>query len=390
VPLPSVILKRGRERAALHRHPWVFSGAVHKVSGDVQPGDIVDVRAHDGAWLARGAVNPQSDVFVRLMTWDASQAVDEALVRERIAAAVARRGEQQACRLVYLESDGLPGLIADRYGHVVVVQIFTPAMEHWRDAIITALVEWVQPRSLYERSDTDVRQREGLPPRTGVSWGEEPPELIQVVEEEVAFLVDVRRGQKTGFFLDQRCNRWRVATHCASKTVLNCFSYTGGFAIAALKYGAEKVINVDTSADALALAARTAELNGVAPRLENVEADVFQFLRRCRDDGRQFDVIILDPPKFASTKATLDRACRGYKDINWLAMRLLKPGGVLATFSCSGLVTPALFQSIVAGAAADAKRNARVLEKLTQPPDHPILLTFPESEYLKGLICEVE
>lgn len=386
----SVVLKRGRERSALHRHPWIFSGAVSQVSGDVQPGDVVDVRAHGGAWLARGTVNPRSDVFVRLMTWDESQTVDEALVRERIAAAVARRGGQQVCRLIYLESDGLPGLIADRYGEVVVVQILTPAMERWRDAIINALVECVQPRSIYERSDTDVRQREGLPPRTGILWGEEPPELVQVVEEDAAFLVDVRRGQKTGFFLDQRINHWQVAFDGADKTVLNCFSYTGGFAMAALKRGAQKVINVDTSADALALAAKIADLNGVADRMENVEADVFQFLRRCRDQGRQFDVIILDPPRFASSKAALDRACRGYKDINWLAMRLLKPGGILATFSCSGLVTPALFQSIVAGAAVDAQRDVRLLAKLSQPPDHPILLTFPESEYLKGLVCAVE
>ena len=387
---PSIILKRGRERSVLNRHPWIFSGAVSKVSGDVHPGDIVDVRAHDSAWLARGAVNPKSDVFVRILTWDESQTVDEALVRERIAAAIVRRGEQQACRFVYLESDGLPGLIADRYADVIVVQILTPVMERWRDAIVNALKACVHPRSIYERSDTDVRQREGIPPRTGVLWGEEPPELIQVVEEDATFLVDVRRGQKTGFFLDQRLNRWQVAMHCAGRTVLNCFSYTGGFAIAALKHGAQKVINVDTSADALALAVQTAKLNGVADRMENVEADVFHFLRKCRDSDRQFDVIILDPPKFAFNKATLDRACRGYKDINWLAMRLLRPGGILATFSCSGLVTPALFQSVVAGAAADAKRNVRLVAKLSQPPDHPILLTFPESEYLKGLVCEVE
>ncbi|MCS6861634.1 MAG: class I SAM-dependent rRNA methyltransferase [Abditibacteriales bacterium] len=388
--LPSVILKRGRERSVINRHPWVFSGAVSHVSGDVQPGDIVDVRAHDGAWLGRGAVNPHSDVFVRLMTWDESQAVDEAFVQERLAATIARRGGQQTCRLVYLEADGLPGLIVDRYGDVVIVQILTPAMERWRDVVVNALVECVQPRSLYERSDTDVRQREGLSLRTGVLWGAEPPELIQVVAEGTAFLVDVRRGQKTGFFLDQRINHWQVAAYCAGKTVLNCFSYTGGFAIAALKRGAQKVINVDTSADALALAARTAELNGVADRMENVQADVFQFLRQCRDDGAQFDVIILDPPKFAHSKAALDRACRGYKDINWLAMRLLKPAGILVTFSCSGLVTPALFQSVVAGAAVDAQRTGRIIAKLSQPPDHPILLTFPESEYLKGLVCAVE
>jgi 23S rRNA (cytosine1962-C5)-methyltransferase len=385
-----VILKRGRERSALNRHPWVFSGAVSRVDGDVTPGDVVDVRRHDGAWLARGAVNAPSDVFVRLMTWDEEQRVDETLLRERITAAAARRGGEPSCRLAYLESDGLPGLIADRYADVVVAQILTPAMERWRDAVVNALVERVQPRSVYERSDTDVRQREGLPPRAGVLWGDEPTALIPVTEAGGVFLVDVRRGQKTGFFLDQRINRWKVAAHCAGKMVLNCFSYTGAFAVAALKCGAKKVINVDTSADALALATKTAELNGVADRMENVEADVFKFLRACRDEGTQFDVIILDPPKFASSKAALDRACRGYKDINWLATRLLKPGGILATFSCSGLVTPALFQSIVAGAAADARRNARILEKLSQPPDHPILLTFPESEYLKGLVCEVE
>ncbi len=388
-------LKPGRDKAVRRNHPWIFNGAVAKMPKGCSPGDIIDVTDHKGAWLARGTCNPSSKLPVRLMTWNPQEDITPELVAGRLKDAIARRPDIPARRLVHMEADGLPGLIVDQYHDVVVIQNSSPLMDRWQQTLVDTLVETLGPKTIYERSDKEVRKREGLTERRGLVWGQEPPQEVEMVEgdgqHQGTLLVDVRAGQKTGYFLDQRVNRWLVAAHCQGKEVLNCFSYTGGFSIAAVQSGAKLAVNVDVSADALATAERMAKLNGLPEgSMVNHRADVFEDLRKRLKEGQRWDVIILDPPKFARSKGGLDRACRGYKDINMLAMKLLKPGGVLATFSCSGLVTPQLFQSVVAGAAVDARRQARILQKLSQPLDHPILLSFPEAEYLKGLICRVD
>jgi 23S rRNA (cytosine1962-C5)-methyltransferase len=298
--------------------------------------------------------------------------------------------EDESCRLVFAESDGLPGLIVDRIGDHLSVQILTQGMAARAEPIVRILAELLAPRGIYERSDAEVREKESLPPAEGLLWGEPPPERIAIRQAGgVELLADLAGGQKTGAYLDQARNRLRVAAFCQGAEVLDCFSYTGGFSAAAARAGAAHVTAVDSSGPALATLRDTMALNGAAETVEPIEADVFRQLRQYRLEGRQFDVVILDPPKFASSQSQLDRAARGYKDINLIACQILRPGGVLATFSCSGLVGADLFQKIVFGAALDARRDVQVIERLTQSPDHPVLLSFPEGEYLKGLICRV-
>ena len=297
------------------------------------------------------------------------------------------RGEGTAWRAIHAESDGLPGLIVDVYGPWLVVQVLTLGIETALSAIVPALVEVARPRGILERSDVDVRRQEGLLPRVRVLWGEAPPPRVEIVEGGYRFLVDVWKGHKTGFYLDQRLNRAAVARWAEGREVLNAFAYTGGFAVYALGAGAAHVLNVDTSAQALALAAENLARNGFSSDLwTNEEGDVFRLMRRYVTEGRKFDMIVLDPPKFATSKANVPRAARGYKDVNRLAFLLLREGGILATFSCSGLVDPDLFQKIVFSAALDAGADGQVLAYLSQPPDHPVLLTFPEGRYLKGMV----
>jgi 23S rRNA (cytosine1962-C5)-methyltransferase len=290
---------------------------------------------------------------------------------------------------VHGESDALPGLIADRYADVLVLQFLSSGVEHWRGLLIDLLVELSGVRNVYERSDVDVRRLEGLPERSGPLRGT-PPERVQIQEAGLNFQVDLVRGHKTGFYLDQRWNRGRVRQLARGKQVLDCFCYTGGFSLNALKGGARDVLAVDSSTDALAQARENLALNRLpADGVEWLEGDVFKVLRSLRDQARQFDLIVLDPPKFAPTAAQADRAARGYKDINLLAFKLLRPGGVLASFSCSGGVDASLFRKIVAGAALDAGVEAQILERLSQDIDHPVGLNFPEGEYLKGLVVRV-
>lgn len=393
--MATITLNPGKDRPVQQRHPWIFSGAIKGVQGYVGRGDVVEVCGADGEWLARGTWSSGSQIRVRLFTWDADEALDESLLRRRLERAIATRawqghtGEAAACRLVYAESDGLPGLIVDRYGPYLAVQLLTQGMAARAETISRLLAELVQPRGIYERSDPEMREKEGLPPGEGVLWGEPPPEQIRTEQPGgLTFLADLRAGQKTGAYLDQAHNRLRVAAYCAGQSVLDCFCYTGGFSIAAARAGAASVVAADSSAPALAMLGANADANSVAG-IEPVEADVFKLLRQYRYENRQFDVIILDPPKFAHANNQIERATRGYKDINLIAMQLLRPGGVLATFSCSGLVSADLFQKVVFGAALDAHRDVQVIERLTQSPDHPVLLTFPEGEYLKGLICRV-
>ncbi|GAB4119236.1 MAG: class I SAM-dependent methyltransferase [Roseiflexaceae bacterium] len=395
--MASVVLQPGKDRPLHLRHPWIFSGAVARVEGYVGQGDAVDIRDSSGEWLGRGTWSAGSQIRARVFTWNPDELIDAALIRRRIERAIAGRqalgllNERDACRLVYAESDGLPGLIVDRYGSYVAVQILTQGMFARQADVISCLVDLLAPRGIYERSDPEMREKEGLPLGDGLLWGEEPPAQLLVQQEGgLIGMVDLRGGQKTGGYLDQAHNRLRVAAHAAGREVLDCFCYTGGFTIAAARAGAAQITAVDTSAPALEGLVAGLAANGLEhAAVEPVNSDVFRLLRQYRYEQRQFDMIILDPPKFAHAQAQVDRATRGYKDINLIAMQILRPGGILATFSCSGLVSPDLFQKVVFGAALDARRDVQVVERLTQSPDHPVLLTFPEGEYLKGLICRV-
>ncbi|MDW8325750.1 MAG: class I SAM-dependent methyltransferase [Anaerolineales bacterium] len=400
---PKLTLKPGREKSLLRRHPWIFSGAVERLEGDPQPGDTVEVYAADGRWLARAAYSPRSQIRARVWTFVEDESVTPDFFRSRLARAlVARQSsvfslqssanhQPSAARLVNAESDFLPGLIVDRYAGWLVCQFLSAGAEKWKREIVAALGELVPNAGIYERSDVDVRAKEGLPPVTGVLSGAPPPELVEIEEHGCRFLVDVQRGHKTGFYLDQRDNRALLAGYASGREVLNAFAYTGGFGVLALKGGAAHVTNLDSSAAALELAQRNFELNGFdETRTTYHIGDAFAVLRQYRDAGRQFDLIVLDPPKFAESKGQVERAARGYKDINLLAFKLLRPGGLLFSFSCSGVIDPTLFQKIVADAAVDAGREAQILRRLTQSADHPVGLSFPEGEYLKGLVCFVE
>lgn len=392
--MPSLLLKPGREKSLLRRHPWVFSGAVDRVQGDPQPGETLDVLDAQGRFLARAAYSPSSQIRARVWTFDADEQVDGVFFRRRVQAALARRTTlglstvSDATRLIHAESDGLPGLIVDRYGDVLVLQSLTAGSEFWRETLADILLEETGAACIYERSDVDVRTLEGLSARTGLLRGELPALPLAIQEYGLKFNVDIEKGHKTGFYLDQRNNRRRVGELAAGRDVLNCFCYTGGFTIHALARGAKSVLSVDSSAEALALGQENLALNDLpAGRAEWLEGDVFQLLRKFRDQARSFDMIVLDPPKFAATAAQAEKAARGYKDINLLAFKLLRPGGILATFSCSGGIDAALFQKIVAGAALDAGVEASIVEYLAQDGDHPVSLHFPEGAYLKGLIC---
>ncbi|MCP4537388.1 MAG: class I SAM-dependent rRNA methyltransferase [Chloroflexi bacterium] len=391
-----IVLKRKRIKPVLQRHPWVFSGAIERVEGDAVDGDVVEVLDAGRNWLARGYLNRRSQIVARLLTWQQDEPIDHDFWRRRLARAIAARrfladdSHVTAYRLVHAESDYLPGLIVDRYGDWLVVQFLTLGVERWKDALVDLLVGLVDGvRGVYERSDVDVRAKEGLETHvTGLLWGEEPPEMLEVLEGNCRFLLDVRRGHKTGFYLDQRKNRARLSSFCDGAQVLDAFAYTGGFSVCAAMAGAARVTLVESSALALDLARRNLTLNGVEDRrADYVEGDVFSVLRGYRAEKRRFDAIVLDPPKFAHNEREVKRAGRAYKDINLLAFQLLRPGGVLVTFSCSGAISAGLFQKIVFGAALDARREAQIIGHLSQGADHPVALTFPEGAYLKGLIC---
>ena len=395
--LPILTLNPGKDKPVRQRHPWIFSGAIGRVEGQPAAGDLVDVTDARGEWLARGYFNPRSQIVVRLLTWERHEAVDADFWRRRLAAAGAARAalaadaDTDAYRLVYAESDGVPGLIVDRYGDWLAVQFLTVGVELRRELLLGLLAGLFAPRGIVDRSDAVVRRQEGLPLRSGPAWGEPPPADLTIRENGLRFPADLLAGQKTGFYLDQRENRRIVGAHAAGRRVLNAFSFTGAFGVYALAGGARHVLNVDSSVEALRGAEAALRLNSFDPdrQAEGIAGDVFQVLRAFRDEGRQFDLVILDPPKFARSKAELAGAMRGYKDINLLGFRLLAPGGLLATFSCSGLVSADLFQKIVFGASVDAGRDAQIIAKLGQGADHPILLSFPESEYLKGLLCRL-
>ncbi len=390
--MPELVLAAKRERSLLRRHPWVFSGAIQEVRGEPGPGDPVEILSRAGEWLARGTYSPASAIRTRVWTFDRDEPLDAAFCQRRVQVAIDLRrriygGElPAACRLLNGEGDGLPGVIADRYGDTIVVQLLTCGADRFRSALAEALGAALPCTSVFERSDTDARTREGLEPQVGPICGTPPEGTIAIDEDGIRFGVDIRLGHKTGFYLDQRENRRLVGSRSAGRDVLNCFCYTGGFSLHALANGAASTLSIDSSQEALNLAAEHVRANGFAEdRAEFQQADVFRALRTFRDARRDFDLIVLDPPKFADTQGQLAKASRGYKDINLLGLKLLRPGGELFTFSCSGAMTPDLFQKIVADAALDAHREVVVLHELRQAPDHVVSTAFPEGHYLTGL-----
>ena len=394
--MATIILNSHRDFSLIRRHPWVFSGAIARIEGNPLPGETVQVVAADKTPLGYGAYSPSSQIRVRLWTFDPEQKIDEAFIADRVGKAIGSRalfladGQTDAFRLVNAEADGLPGFIADKYGEWVVCQFTTTGAEYWKKTLVEAIRRFIPCRGIYERSDLETRQHENLPPSTGLLWGEEPPEKIEITEFGCRYRVNVREGHKTGFYLDQRDSRQIVKRYANGMDVLNAFSYTGGFGIAAQLAYALSVTHVDLSQPALDLAKENTRLNGLEVKDEAfIHGDVFSVLRKFRDEGRSFDLVILDPPKFADSKSRLKKASRGYKDINLLGIKLLRPGGILATFSCSGLMTPDLFRKVVSDAAVDAKRDLQIITRLQQSSDHPEGLCFPEGLYLKGLLCRV-
>ncbi|ACQ96532.1 23S rRNA methyltransferase [Burkholderia pseudomallei MSHR338] len=422
----TVTLKPSKDKSLLRRHPWVYANAIDRVDGKPAPGATVIVRAHDGRFLTRAAYSPHSQIRLRVWSFDENEPIDHAFFKRRVQRALAHRRAMisgtDAVRLVFGEADGLPGLIVDYYvaargaAHTgdaaaraaeggaaaavapgdgegrgqLVCQFMAAGVEHWKGAIVAALVAATGCPNVYERSDVSIREKEGLEQTTGVLAGDAPPDTLIANENGVLYHVDVRNGHKTGFYVDQRENRALVAQYARDRDVLNCFCYTGGFSLAALKGGAKRVVSIDSSGDALALAQRNVAANGFdAARAQWLDADAFKTLRRLVDEGERFDLIVLDPPKFAPTRDSVDRAARAYKDINLSGLKLLRPGGLLFTYSCSGAIDMDLFQKIVADAAADAKVDARILKRLGAGVDHPLLTAFPEGEYLKGLLLQI-
>ncbi|HIF9441334.1 TPA: class I SAM-dependent methyltransferase [Photobacterium damselae] len=393
----SIYLVKGREKSLLRRHPWVFSRGIARVEGDPQRGDTVEIFDNKGQWLARGAYSPQSQIRVRVWTFHKNEKIDVEFFVNRLQTAQALRDVLAArdgltgYRLIAAESDGLPGITIDKYQDYLVCQLLSAGAEAQKEALVEALQICYPLCNVYERSDVAVRKKEGLAQRTGVLVGNEPPKFVTIEENGVKINVDIKGGHKTGFYLDQRDSREAAVKYVNGKRVLNCFCYTGGFGLYALKGGASQVVNVDVSQPALDTAKMNAEMNGYP--LENAEflnADVFKLLREYRDRGEQFDVVIMDPPKFAESKSQLVGACRGYKDINMLAMQITKPGGMLLTYSCSGLMDGNLFQKIIADAALDAKRDVQFIERFAQAADHPLDSAYPEGFYLKGFACYVK
>jgi 23S rRNA (cytosine1962-C5)-methyltransferase len=394
-----VQLKPGREKSILRGHPWIFSGSIASFdpsSDQLEPGETIRVIDTSGAFLAWGSISPASTIRIRIWTRNPDETIDEKFFQSRLENAIVRRQDilnsdiSDSYRLVHAESDGIPGLIVDQYADTLVVQFLTSGMEFWRDTLVDLLEKLTNCVRIYERSDAKVRELEGLPLRKGILIGSDDFEHIQIVENGLKFSVDIRHGQKTGFYLDQRNNRVRVRKLAADRTILDCFAYNGGFSVPALAGDAKHVVAIESSSEAIDLGHKNITSNSLpADQIEWVEGDVFQELRMLRDKGEQFDIVILDPPKFAPTAAHAQKAARGYKDINLLGLKLLKPDGLLVTFSCSSGIREEFFQKILAGAAQDAGVEAKILTRLGPGPDHPVALNFPEGAYLKGFVIQV-
>jgi 23S rRNA (cytosine1962-C5)-methyltransferase len=393
--MATVILKPGREKSVLRHHPWIFSGAIAQIKGDAISGETVDVFSAKQIWLARGAYSHNSQIKIRIWTWNQEEIINNAFIEHRLQKAIYSRrqlydlGDTNSFRLVHGESDGLPGLIVDRYADIIVVQYLSAGVEYWRGVINTAITQATGSEQLFERSDADVRQLEGLQSRIGSLSGDSVPDVVLIREHGLIYEVNIKTGHKTGFYLDQRNNRLIIRSLSEGRDILDCFCYTGGFSLNTAVGQARSILALDESGDALAMADKNFSINQLRHDDIHLErGDVFNVLRRLRDSGRSFDMIILDPPKFAPTIAQVQRAARGYKDINLLAMKLLRENGILITFSCSGGVSLDLFNKIVAGAALDSGCDFQTIGQLHQAADHPIAINFPEGAYLKGLILK--
>jgi 23S rRNA (cytosine1962-C5)-methyltransferase len=390
-----VILKKGKEKAVLHRHPWLFSGAIECVKGKPANGDIVRLLNDKGEFMAYGFYNSQSRVALRLLEWDESVEINEDWFRRKVAVAVAGRStilteSTNACRLVFSEADYLPGLIVDKYADYLAVQVLTSGIERVMPMIIDELQKLLKPEGIFDKSDANSRAHEGLETINQVLAGKHPPESVGVIENGIIYNINIAEGQKSGFYCDQRDNRRITADHAKGKKVLDCFSYTGGFTLNALKNGAASVTSVDSSALAIETLKKNIDLNKLdAKKYTAIQSDVNKQLRTFREQGDKFDLIVLDPPKYAPSRSALDKASRAYKDLNRLAMYLLEPGGLLATFSCSGAMDIETFKQVLAWAALDAGKEVQFIYQYCQPEDHPVRASFPEGEYLKGLLCRV-
>lgn len=393
--MSALIIKNDRVKAVKRKHPWIFSKAIKEVIGDPQLGETVDLLDENNKWLAKAAYSPHSQIRARIWSFDQNQEINFDFFKAKIERALfirqpmIKQAQTTGYRLLCAESDGIPGLTVDVYNTTLVCQILSAGVEANKDIIVEALKAVFPDHVIYERSDVDVRQKEGLKNRRGEIYGTlQSPQIIE--ENGIKAYVDIENGHKTGFYLDQRDNRKTLEKYVDDKTVLNCFSYTGTFGLTALKGGAKHVTQVDMSQSALDIAAKNIDLNGFdQSKVSLVKHDVFKLIRKYREEGKTFDVIIMDPPKFAESKAQLRGACRGYKDINMIAMQLLNPGGLLLSFSCSGLMEPTLFQKILADAALDANREMVFIEKLSQAQDHIISSVYPEGYYLKGFVSQV-
>ncbi len=393
----AIYLEKGRDKSLRRKHPWIFSRGVHKVEGEPELGETVNVLAHNGEWLAKAAYSPISQIRARVWSFQKEE-IDTAFFVKRIRQAQLLREETierdglTGYRLIAAESDGLPGITIDRYQDFLVCQLLSAGAEYNKKHLVAALVECFPNCSVYERSDVAVRKKEGLSETMGVLHGETPPESVVIEENGIKINVDIVNGHKTGFYLDQRDSRQRSMKYMKDKDVLNCFSYTGGFGLYALKAGAKRVINADVSQPALDNAKLNAELNQFdisKKRAVFLNADVFKLLREYRDQGTKFDVVIMDPPKFISSRQNITSGAKGYKDINMLAMQILNPGGTLLTYSCSGLMSADLFQKVIADAAVDSGRSVKFIERFEQAADHVIDSAYPEGFYLKGFACKV-
>lgn len=392
--LASCILRAGRDRSVRLRHPWIFASAIGEIKGNPSDGDTILVRSSDGEPLGSAAYSGVSQIRARMWSWDAEERVDEQFLFNKINASIEKRKKYvisdaaDSYRLVFGESDGIPGLIVDQFKDTLVIQILSVGIEQRKELICDILKSVFPGNRIYERSDVDVRVLEGLTPRTGLLHGDPLPEKNWIHEYDIKYFLDIEKGQKTGFYLDQRVNRHKLGQYCLDREVLNCFSYTGGFTLNALIGGAKMVTSIDSSQPAIEQMEINVIKNGMnTEKSTSICGDVFKELRLMRDKAQSFDVIIMDPPKFAPTTSQAEKAARGYKDINLLAFKLLRPGGVLFTFSCSGGISRDLFQKIVSGAALDAGYDVQMIEVLSQAADHPVLMSFPESMYLKGLVC---
>ncbi|MGA9650193.1 MULTISPECIES: class I SAM-dependent rRNA methyltransferase [Pedobacter] len=390
-----IVLKKGKEKAALQRHPWVFSGALEKVKGKPEDGDVVKLFAFDNEFLAYGYYNSNSRVAVRLLEWDEQQTIDKEWYQNRLHQAIASRqfilsDKTNTCRLVFSEADFLPGLIVDKYADFLSLQILSSGIEKVKNDIVEILKAELQPKGIFDKSDATARGHEGLAVENGLLWGENPPEFLEVKENGIAYNINIAEGQKSGFYCDQRDNRSILASYTKDKKVLDCFSYSGGFSLNSLANGARSITSVDSSALALETLKQNVGLNKFdSDKITAIQSDVNKQLRAFKETGELFDIVVLDPPKYAPSRSALDRAARAYKDLNRLGMLLLEKGGLLATFSCSGAVDIETFKQIIAWAALDAGKEVQIIKQFCQPEDHPVRISFPEGEYLKGLLLRV-